>query len=104
MWYVPLSFVTSNNEECGCFEMSSSEERKEFTAAVRVNILIKQKLLCKKCRVMFTAKSRPQFDHIKGSSDNRISNCQALCPNCHEIKNQKQALKEAKRRREANKK
>jgi len=83
--------------------MSLSEDRKEFSAAVRVNILIKQKLLCKKCRQMFTAKSRPQFDHIKSSSDNRISNCQALCPNCHEIKNQKQALKEAKRRRKEKK-
>ena len=81
-------------------------DRKEFSAGVRVDILIKQKLRCKnpKCRKMFTKERRPQFDHIKGSSNRSLSNCQALCPNCHEIKNQKQAMKEAKRRKKAKKK
>ena len=84
--------------------MSLSGKRKPFSAGVKVDTLIKQKLLCKKCREMFTKKRRPVFDHIKGRSDRSLSNCQALCPNCHEIKNQKEAMKEAKRRKKANKK
>jgi len=84
--------------------MSLSGKRKDFSAGVRVDTLIKQKLLCKKCRKMFTKKRRPVFDHIKGRSDRGVSNCQALCPNCHEIKNQKEAKAEAKRRKKANKK
>ena len=85
-------------------EMSSSGERKGFTAGVKVDTLIKQKLRCKKCRKMFTTKSRPVFDHVKGRSNRSLSNCQALCPNCHEIKNQKEAKQEAERRRKAKKK
>jgi len=81
-------------------------DRKGFSAGVKVDTLIKQKLRCKnpKCRKMFTKERRPVFDHIKGRSDRSLSNCQALCPNCHEIKNQKEAMKEAKRRKKANKK
>ena len=84
--------------------MSLSGKRKEFSGGVKVDILIKQKLRCKnpKCRKVFTKERRPVFDHIKGRSNNSASNCQALCPNCHEIKNQNEAKAEAKRRRKAN--
>jgi len=86
--------------------MSLSGKRKGFSGGVRVDTLIKQKLRCNnpKCRKVFTKERRPVFDHIKGRSDKRISNCQALCPNCHEIKNQKEAKAEAKRRRKTVKK
>jgi len=86
--------------------MSLSEERKPFTCRVKIDTLIKQKLNCNnpKCHKGFTKERNPVFDHIKGRSDNSRSNCQALCPNCHEIKNQKEAMKEAKLRREAKKK
>ena len=86
--------------------MSLSGKRMPFSAGVKVDTLIKQKLRCKnpKCRKVFTKERRPHFDHIKGRSDRGVSNCQALCPNCHEIKNQKEAKAEAKRRRKANKK
>jgi 5-methylcytosine-specific restriction endonuclease McrA len=31
-----------------------------------------------------------EYDHINGnSSDNRLENCQALCPNCHARKTRK---------------
>ena len=83
--------------------MSLSGKRKPFSAGVKVDTLIKQKLRCKKCRKMFTTKSRPVFDHIKGRSNRGVSNCHALCPNCHEIKNQKEAKAEAKRRRKEKK-
>ena len=81
--------------------MSLSGKRKNFSGGVKVDTLIKQKLRCKnpKCRMVFTKERRPHFDHIKGRTNRSASNCQALCPNCHEIKNQKEAKAEAKRRR-----
>jgi len=84
--------------------MSLSSDRKEFSCAVKIDTLIEQGLLCKnpKCHKAFKKERRPVFDHIKGRSDNRLSNCQALCPNCHEIKNQNENREEAERRRKAN--
>ena len=86
--------------------MSLSGERKDFSCAVKIDTLIEQGLLCNnpKCNKAFQKERRPHFDHIKGRTNRSASNCQALCPNCHEIKNQKEAKAEAKRRRMANKK
>ncbi len=81
--------------------MSLSGERKDFSCAVRIDTLIEQGLLCNnpKCHKAFQKERRPHFDHIKGRSDNSFENCQALCPNCHEIKNQIENKEESERRK-----
>jgi len=40
MWYVPLSFVTSHNEECGGFEMKPEKIRKKKTKKAKVSFVI----------------------------------------------------------------
>ena len=56
-------------------------ERKLFTAEVKRVILRKQRNKCAYCR------GNPgvlDFDHKDGNrSNNKLSNCVALCPNCH---------------------
>ena len=67
---------------------SNKSNRKDFSCAVKIDTLINQNFCCnnKTCHKGFTKTVRPHFDHISGRSDNKITNCQALCPNCHEIK------------------
>ena len=58
-----------------------STKRKQFTKLTKQKVLIQQNFTCNWCK---TVLEFPQFDHIDGiSSNNDISNCQALCPNCH---------------------
>ena len=56
-------------------------ERKLFSAEIKRGVLKKQKHKCAYC------KWNPgvlDFDHRDGNrSNNRLSNCIALCPNCH---------------------
>jgi len=56
-------------------------KRKQFAKLTKENILKKQKNRCKLC----DKKSDIwDFDHIdEDKANNDISNCQALCPNCH---------------------
>lgn len=62
-------------------------KRKEFTKLTKEIIPKKQKNRCNLC----DKKSDIwDFDHIDGDrSNNGISNCQALCPNCHAKKTRK---------------
>ena len=58
-----------------------SSKRRQFSKLTKQRILISQIFRCAKC-------SNPleiaDFDHIDGDkTNNDISNCQALCPNCH---------------------
>jgi len=60
--------------------------RRHFSKQVRDTILEIQKYRCANCN---TKIYHPliHFDHINGNrSNNNISNCQALCPNCHVLK------------------
>ncbi len=77
-------------------------ERKEFSCAVKIDTLVKQELCCNNpdCHKGFLSNRRPQFDHISGSDDNSIDNCQALCPNCHDAKNVDENREESKRLKE----
>jgi hypothetical protein len=60
--------------------------RRPFPKEVRDTILEKQKNKCANCNTKIYPPLL-HFDHINGNrSDNRISNCQALCPNCHVLK------------------
>ena len=56
-------------------------KRKNFPKLTKETVLKKQRNRCKKC---WGKMDPPHFDHKDGDrSNNHISNCQALCPNCH---------------------
>lgn len=60
--------------------------RRHFSGEVRQQVLDAQKYKCANCNLSI---SQPlvHYDHIDGNhSNNDISNCQALCPNCHSLK------------------
>jgi len=61
--------------------MSKPKARKSFLKSTKEIILSEQKNKCNDCG----KKSKVwDFDHIDGdSSNNSLTNCQALCPNCH---------------------
>ncbi len=62
---------------------SSPKSRKGFTRLVKHNVLNKQNYRCGQCKRMLTV---VDFHHKNGDrSDDRESNCQALCPTCHAI-------------------
>jgi 5-methylcytosine-specific restriction endonuclease McrA len=60
--------------------------RRHFSGEVRQQVLDAQKYKCANCNLSI---SQPlvHHDHIDGNhANNDISNCQALCPNCHSLK------------------
>jgi len=60
------------------------KERKGFSESVKENIMRKQNHKCAHCNKLLNV---VDWNHKNGDrSDNRESNCQALCPNCHAIK------------------
>lgn len=62
-------------------EKNRPGKRKQFSKRTRTLVLEYQQHRCKLCG----KKSKIwDFDHVDGNrSNNTISNCQALCPNCH---------------------
>lgn len=65
------------------FEGNRPKERKGFTQLIKHNVLKRQDNKCANCRKILTV---VDFHHKNGDrSDNKQSNCQALCPNCHAI-------------------
>ena len=76
-------------------EEKKSGKRRQFSASTRKAVLKRQKNKCKSCR-----KKSDHFDldHIDGNkSNNDITNCQALCPNCHAKKTRKKEKEKAKK-------
>jgi len=62
-------------------EKPKSGKRREFTKKTKLLVLKAQKYKCKTCKNML---EKADFDHIDDDrSNNSLSNCQALCPNCH---------------------
>jgi hypothetical protein len=60
------------------------KERRYFPDSVKENVLKKQNHRCAHCKRLLNV---VDWHHKNGNkSDNRESNCQALCPNCHAIK------------------
>ena len=60
------------------------KERRHFSDSVKESILRKQNHRCARCNRVLNV---VDWDHKDGDrSNNRESNCQALCPNCHAIK------------------
>ena len=59
---------------------------RHFSGQVRQEVLNVQKYKCANCN-MSIAPPLVHYDHLDGNhSNNDISNCQALCPNCHSLK------------------
>jgi len=67
--------------------MSKPKARKSFPKTTQMTSLSEQKTRCNICG---KKSDIWDFDHIDGdSSNNSLSNCQALCPNCHAKKTRK---------------
>ena len=68
---------------------TKSVKRRQFSKKTKLLVLISQGNSCKSCG---QSSSTVNFDHIDdNSSNNDISNCQALCPNCHANKTRKKS-------------
>lgn len=69
----------------------TKETRKGFPQGTRERVLRKQNHRCVYCR---KALKVIDYHHKNGNrSDNRESNCQALCPNCHALKTRNKLIK-----------
>ncbi len=61
--------------------------RKGFSSSQKIEILTRQNYKCNNCGDKFNEKRYPHFDHIdQRSANNSISNGQAMCGNCHDVK------------------
>ena len=62
--------------------LGSKKLRKNFSESVKNQVLASQYYRCNDCTILLLGVVN--FDHIDGDrANNSISNCQALCPNCH---------------------
>jgi uncharacterized membrane protein len=89
VWILSIIIFFYRSEQRDELEQKSLEirtrpERKSFSKYVKDEILERQQNRCAMCNdKLFYC----HFDHIDGNrSNNSLSNCQALCPNCHELK------------------
>jgi len=73
---------------------AKTKTRRSFSKSVKDSTLKIQNFCCNDCG----KKSKVwDFDHIDGDSlNNSLSNCQALCPNCHAKKTRKLKQKSLK--------
>lgn len=63
------------------YDHNGKLKRKDFSKTTQKITLIKQAYKCKECKNKLDVVN---FDHVDGNrSNNSITNCQALCPNCH---------------------
>ena len=61
-----------------------SGARMQFLKSTKIAVLKAQNYKCKSCKCNL---EEIDFDHIDGNrANNALSNCQALCPNCHRKK------------------
>lgn len=74
-------------------QLGKLKKRKPFSKLTQRKTLEYQQNRCKFCGKKLKAPAC-DFDHIDGNrADNSISNCQALCPNCHARKTRKSITK-----------
>ena len=67
--------------------VTKTGKRRQFSKLIKQQVLINQNFRCTKCK---NSLEIADFDHIDGNkANNDISNCQALCPNCHAKKTRK---------------
>ncbi|MDQ4074063.1 MAG: HNH endonuclease [Thermoproteota archaeon] len=68
-----------------------TKRRRGFSQSVQHKVLKKQNHQCAYCKKLLNV---VDYDHKnQDRSDNRVSNCQALCPNCHAVKTRKEQCK-----------
>ena len=81
LYTLVLKIISSAIEDAINENFGSVKPRKDFSEDTKWMILSMQRHLCNHCdRILDVV----NFDHIDGDrSNNHISNCQALCPNCH---------------------
>lgn len=78
--------------------LDEKKKRKGFSQSQKLEIIHEQDNRCAKCPTKFSKNVKPHFDHKNGDrSDNRTSNGQALCPNCHDNKSRKENKARAKK-------
>ena len=78
-----------------------TKKRKGATRSEREEIVLRQGSKCKECKTKFSVRIRPHIDHKDGDKTNkRMSNLQALCPNCHDHKSRKENQRRQKRKEE----
>ena len=74
--------------------MDEPKDRKSFSKSTKNKVLKNQNQKCKNCG---EKSDIFDYDHIdENSSNNRLENCQALCPNCHAKKSRKTKKKKIK--------
>jgi len=76
----------------GLFDsLTKKKKRRGASASKKEEIIFRQGKKCKKCKVEFSLRIRPHYDHKDGDrSNNESSNLQALCPNCHDQKSRRE--------------
>jgi hypothetical protein len=68
-----------------------TKRRRGFPQSIQHKVLKKQDHKCAYCKKLLNV---VDYDHKnQDRSDNRESNCQALCPNCHAVKTRKEQCK-----------
>ena len=69
----------------------TKKPRRGFSNSVKKQVLAFQLYRCNRCKSILDVTN---FDHINGNrANNRYSNCQALCPNCHAKKTRRKLRK-----------
>jgi len=79
--------VADKLDKANKYDHKGKLKRKSFSQTTQEITLIKQAYTCSICKNKLDVIN---FDHIDGNrSNNSITNCQALCPNCHAKKTRK---------------
>ena len=87
---VGLALVIAKNSPNYYVPIPKKLPRKDFALCVKKEVLARQANLCKSCGRFLDVVN---FDHIdENPGNNDISNCQALCPNCHAKKTRNKSL------------
>lgn len=84
------TLVFDELDKANKYDNKGKLKRKDFSKMTRQITLIKQADKCNECKKKLEVIN---FDHIDGNrSNNSITNCQALCPNCHAKKTRKNGI------------
>lgn len=81
--YAPLIMVALVFVMFAITQFRRKIKRRAFTKETKKRVLQHQNHRCKSCG---TSPNHWDFDHIGSRGDNSVSNCQALCLDCHREK------------------
>ena len=81
---VRYSRDSNSTPSSNSYNYVESGKRRGWTPKEQEAVRIRQNGLCNKCHI---PPPRWEYHHRNGNrSDNRLSNCEGLCPNCHSVK------------------